>query len=102
MKNRRRRVDPVMKNLIRQILAFLIALFLLFSAGGCDEKPTEWYGVREGAAVRCGALGASDKVYTCVGTDGAIYTCVQTSITYDQNRMDCAEQKGPAPAEARR
>lgn len=87
-----------MKTFIRQILALLIALFVLFGAGGCDGKRA-YHGVREGTTVRCAAL--ENRVYTCIGSDGAIYTCVLTGSGFGDSRMDCAEQKGPAPAEAR-
>jgi hypothetical protein len=90
-----------MKNLIRQIIALCIALFVLFYAAACESK-TEWRGVRDSAyPITCGRNAEGANVHTCVGGDGSVWTCVESG-THPDYRMTCAEQAAPPPAEGAR
>jgi hypothetical protein len=91
-----------MKRYLTEVFAFLIALFVLFGAGGCVEKSTEWHGVRDSAVpLTCGRNAEHADVYTCVSlTDGSVWTCVGGG-TYPRYTMTCAETAAPPSAEAK-
>jgi hypothetical protein len=88
-----------MKNLLTEILALLIALFLLFGAG-CTGK-TEWFGVPPGVGLSCGSTGKDSDVLMCIGSDRAVYTCVRERRSNGDEQITCLRTAEPPPAEAR-